>query len=109
MRIAPHLLGRPFGDLLAEVEDDDAVGDVHDDAHVVLDQDRRDAAPMDLDAVFPIDLENPQVLDNSIRVPFTTIDPMVLGYDENRVTDEDTAMEMIASARKEFRQLHLLR
>ena len=28
---------------------------------------------------------------------------------ENLVTDADTALEMVESARKEFRQLHLLR
>ena len=34
--------GRTVGDLLAVVEDDDVVGYLHDDAHVVLDQKNRD-------------------------------------------------------------------
>src|SRR5690242_6032946 len=41
--IRADLLGRAVADLLAVVEDDDAVGDVHYDAHVVLDQDDRRA------------------------------------------------------------------
>src|SRR5262245_55389631 len=36
--VAPDGFGGPFGDLLAVVEDDDALGDVHDHVHVVLDQ-----------------------------------------------------------------------
>ena len=36
-------LGGAVGDLLAVVEHDDVVGDPHDDAHVVLDQQHRDA------------------------------------------------------------------
>ena len=43
-RIALHVGGRAFGDLAAAVEHDHVVGDVHDDAHVVLDQDDGDAA-----------------------------------------------------------------
>src|SRR3990172_4137654 len=35
-----------LGDLLAEVEDDDVVGDVHDDVHVVLDEEQRQAASL---------------------------------------------------------------
>src|SRR6267154_2609053 len=41
--VPPHLLRRPLGDLAAEVEDVDAVGKVHDDAHVVLDHEDRGA------------------------------------------------------------------
>src|SRR5919204_5372721 len=37
-RVAADRLRRSFGDLLAVVEHDDALGDVHDDVHVVLDQ-----------------------------------------------------------------------
>src|SRR5262249_12209361 len=37
--IGAHLVGRAFGDLLPHVEHGDPVGDVHDHAHVVLDQD----------------------------------------------------------------------
>ncbi len=40
--------GRAFGDLLAEVEHGDRVADAHDDVHVVLDQDQRDAMVADL-------------------------------------------------------------
>src|SRR5712691_7374811 len=36
-RVVLHLGGRAFGDLLPEVEHGDAIGDVHHDAHVVLD------------------------------------------------------------------------
>ena len=36
--------GRALGDLLAVVEHRDVVGDVHDDLHVVLDEQDRDAA-----------------------------------------------------------------
>src|SRR5947207_2915611 len=42
-RVRAHVLGRALGDLLAHVEDRDAVGNVHDDAHVVLDEDDRRA------------------------------------------------------------------
>src|SRR5262245_39659906 len=42
-RIGANLVGRALGDLLAHVEHGDAVGDVHDDAHVVLDQDHGNA------------------------------------------------------------------
>ena len=35
---------RSLRDLLAEVQDDDAVGDLHDGRHVVLDQQHGDAA-----------------------------------------------------------------
>src|SRR5215468_6238036 len=42
-RIGPYLVGRALGDLLAHVQHRDAVGDVHDHAHVVLDQDHGDA------------------------------------------------------------------
>src|SRR5207247_6919403 len=41
--ILAHLLGRPVGDLAAVVEHGHAVGDVHHDAHVVLDQRDRGA------------------------------------------------------------------
>src|SRR5664279_1303779 len=37
-RVVAHLIRQPIADLLAIVEDDDPVADVHDDAHVVLDQ-----------------------------------------------------------------------
>ena len=37
-------LRRALGDLLAVVEHGDAVGDAHDDAHVVLDQQHRQPA-----------------------------------------------------------------
>src|SRR5262249_39092106 len=37
--IGAHLVGRAFGDLLPHVEHGDTVGDVHDHAHVVLDED----------------------------------------------------------------------
>ena len=37
------LLGQPFGDLLAVVEHGDVLGDAHDDAHVVLDEQNGDA------------------------------------------------------------------
>src|SRR5262245_13175211 len=36
--VCAHLLGSAFGDLFAVVDHDDAVGDRHDDVHVVLDQ-----------------------------------------------------------------------
>jgi hypothetical protein len=36
-----HLGGRPLGDLLPVVEHADPVGDPHDDAHVVLDEEHR--------------------------------------------------------------------
>src|SRR2546426_9105751 len=42
-RVRPHIVGRALGDLLAHVEHRDTVGDVHDHAHVVLDQDHGDA------------------------------------------------------------------
>src|SRR5512139_3530279 len=38
VRVRAHLVGRAVADLLAVVEHDDAVGDVHHHAHVVLDQ-----------------------------------------------------------------------
>src|SRR2546426_7472125 len=47
-RIGPHVVGRAFSDLLAPVEHRDAGGDVHDHAHVVLDQDHSEA-PLLLD------------------------------------------------------------
>src|SRR5262245_32019589 len=37
--IGAHLVGLAFGDLLAHVEDRDPIRDVHDHAHVVLDED----------------------------------------------------------------------
>src|SRR5258708_12833826 len=46
-RIAGHRLGRPLGDLAAEIEHNDPPRDPHDEAHVVLDQEDRDAAPVD--------------------------------------------------------------
>ncbi len=36
------LFGRPVGDLLAVIEDDDVVGDAHHHAHVVLDEQNGD-------------------------------------------------------------------
>src|SRR5262252_7590512 len=42
-RVRAHLVRRALGDLLAHVEHGDAIGDVHDHAHVVLDQDDGDA------------------------------------------------------------------
>src|SRR4030095_3555009 len=50
-RVRPHLVRRALGDLLAHVEHGDAIGDVHDHAHVVLDQD-------DGDAPFLVDVED---------------------------------------------------
>src|SRR5215510_2987419 len=41
--VGPDLIGCALGDLLAHVQHRDAVGDVHDHAHVVLDQDHGDA------------------------------------------------------------------
>src|SRR5688572_17551767 len=38
-RVAAHLVRRALGDLLPHVEDGHAIGDVHDDPHVVLDED----------------------------------------------------------------------
>ena len=40
-RIAAHLVRRACRDDLAELEHDDAVADAHDEAHVVVDQERR--------------------------------------------------------------------
>jgi len=37
MRIGQHLGGRALGDLAAEIENHHAMGNVHHDAHVVLD------------------------------------------------------------------------
>src|SRR5262247_2933532 len=42
-RVRAHLVRRALGDLLAHVEHGDAIGDVHDHAHVMLDQDHGDA------------------------------------------------------------------
>src|SRR5258705_4223175 len=42
-RVALDLARRPLGDLLAVIEHRDPVGDLHDHAHVVLDQDNGDA------------------------------------------------------------------
>src|SRR6266850_4498459 len=42
-RVGPNLVRRALGNLLAHVQDRDPVGDVHDHAHVVLDQDHGDA------------------------------------------------------------------
>src|SRR6266446_546591 len=44
LRVVPDLLRRALGDFLAEVKDGDPVGDSHDDGHVVLDQEHREAA-----------------------------------------------------------------
>src|SRR5712691_3873431 len=41
--VAPDLAGKALGDLAAEVEDADAVGEVHHDSHVVLDHQDRGA------------------------------------------------------------------
>ena len=41
--VGPDLGRRPFGDLLAVVEDRDPVADAHDHAHVVLDEQDRQA------------------------------------------------------------------
>ena len=43
-RVALDLRGRALGDLLAEVQHDDAVGDAHDELHVVLDEQHAHAA-----------------------------------------------------------------
>ena len=43
LRIGSDARGIAIGDLAAIVEDDDVVGDLHDDAHVVLDEQDRDA------------------------------------------------------------------
>src|ERR1700754_1835663 len=48
LRVVPHLGRRPFGDLLAELEHHDPVGDAHDQAHVVLDQQHRHPGVADL-------------------------------------------------------------
>ena len=40
--------GRALGDLLAEVEHDDPVGDAHDQAHVVLDEQHGEPSVADL-------------------------------------------------------------
>src|SRR5260370_34824398 len=40
-RVRLHLGGRSLRDLLPEIEHDDPAGDVHHDAHVVLDEDHR--------------------------------------------------------------------
>src|SRR6185295_8641589 len=42
-RIAPHFGGRAFGDLAAEIQHMDAVGNVHHDPHLVLDHQHGDA------------------------------------------------------------------
>src|SRR5712692_4765692 len=39
--VGAHLVGRPLGDLLAVIQHHHAARDVHDDPHVVLDQDDR--------------------------------------------------------------------
>src|SRR5579883_3453962 len=36
--VRTYRVGRSIGDLAAVIEDDDAVGDIHDDAHIVLDE-----------------------------------------------------------------------
>jgi len=38
-----HLLGSPFRDLLAEIHNDDLLGNGHDHKHIVLDQEDRDS------------------------------------------------------------------
>src|SRR5262245_24570029 len=46
-RVLPHLGGQALRDLLAELENDDPVADAHDQTHVVLDQQNRDAGVPD--------------------------------------------------------------
>ena len=46
-RVALHLGGAAFGDLAAKIEHDDPVGGVHDQLHVVLDQEHGRAALVD--------------------------------------------------------------
>src|SRR5258708_19234083 len=48
LRISRDLLGRPLRDLLPVVDAEDASGDRHDDPHVVLDDQDRDPAGVDL-------------------------------------------------------------
>ena len=40
-RVLLNLFGRPFGDLFAEVQNHDPVGEVHDHAHIVFDEQNR--------------------------------------------------------------------
>src|SRR5256885_2519717 len=47
-RIAANIRGLAFGDLLAVVEDDDAIRDSHHDLHIVLDQENGDPFGSDL-------------------------------------------------------------
>src|SRR6266480_7292099 len=51
VRVAADRLRRALGDLLAVIEHDDALGDVHDHLHVVLDQKHGFALPMQLEDV----------------------------------------------------------
>ena len=46
LAIGPHLVGPPVGDDPAEVERDHLVADPHDQIHVMLDEEHRDAAPV---------------------------------------------------------------
>jgi hypothetical protein len=43
-RVRPNLGGRPFGDLAAEIENDDLIAQRANEMHVVLDYEQRDRA-----------------------------------------------------------------
>src|SRR5882762_4475442 len=43
-----HFLGRAFGDLLTVIQHDDALRDLHDDFHVVFDEEDRDSLAADV-------------------------------------------------------------
>src|SRR5262249_20321278 len=57
-RVLANLVRQALGDLLAELQHDDAVADAHDQAHVVLDEQDRDARVADA----PDEFEQPVLL-----------------------------------------------
>ena len=56
-RVADHRLGRALAEQLAGRHDKDAPAQPHDHVHVVLDDEQRDAAPVDLNDALDDHLE----------------------------------------------------
>src|SRR4051812_20738918 len=87
VRMAQHILGRAFCDLLAEIQYGDLVGDFLDHAHVVVDQEDREAM-----ATQPLQQRDQLLLLGLIQTGTRFIQQQELGMTRKRTRDLDQTL-----------------
>ena len=94
--IALDLLGRAGGDAPAAVEHDDPVGDVHDHAHVVLDQHDGDAALL----VHVEDVARHVFLLFLVHAAHRLVEQQQLGLERQRAAQFDPLAQAVGQRRR---------